>query len=318
MTTPTADATKHGVNETVAPAELKSQRSWVSFPATVLIVLVVFFVVFAWGLWLGVDWDNLLWFSGMLLICLTVFGLAALVSVWQERAQSEPYQISFDGEQVRFQRGQRWIHAPIREMKWFQGKSNHARATRELPLRRMCLILVFPTGFSVACGLTMETQNRWLSIIKDSNCPRLVNLDGFQGILLGLCQISLTVAGGFIGYAFGKWLEQAIVALNWPRPLAGAFTPSVCIAGIWLGFVMLPITVAGWRRNTTEERNRWLGASLVIPCKFGVPLLMGPPTDGSAVLISTIMVTLLIAMTYLLFCRGPNLTERGCETNLDD
>ena len=196
--------------------------------------------------------------------------LAAVVSRSIQMYQTIPRTITlhdgiFSVADARHQESQR-----ISDCCWFHGKAVDDSHLSFQPIRDSAIVVVFPSGRTVACGLTEERYSDWLAQLKNYQCRRVLRQEGALGCVFGLLVVAGLVIGGIVGW----YSAAAIQNLFFPQMLNNKFAhfapAAVAILFAWL-LSALPWLIPGWRRFTDHERQLFTKFAIMFPLKLAVP-----------------------------------------------
>jgi len=158
---------------------------------------------------------------------------------------------------------------PLGECCWFRGRATDDSDLSYQPIRRRVLVIVFPTGRTVACGLDGSFYSQWLDALRSNRCRQVLRQEGALGMLFGVLIILGLLGGGFIGWRLGGALQNILPqAAN--NQFANLIPATLAILLAWV-LAILPWFIPGWRRRTTLERQQFVRSAILFPVKVAIP-----------------------------------------------
>jgi hypothetical protein len=128
-----------------------------------------------------------------------LFLAAALSSL---RARFDSY-----AREVSFRDGSITLHTPhgtethrVEDCCWFLGKAQDDVTMSYHLVRGRSVVLVFPSGKHVACGLTPENRREWKRLLERIGCRRVVRQEGWFGCVVCLFTLAGLGVGGLAGW----------------------------------------------------------------------------------------------------------------------
>ncbi|NQT13260.1 MAG: hypothetical protein HQ582_10960 [Planctomycetes bacterium] len=196
--------------------------------------------------------------------------LAAILSRIRQVSQVAERTILLDNGNITVRTSTETESYPVGTCCWFRGKATDDSHLSYQPIRRKVIVIVFPTGRTVACGLDDSFYSRWLNAVRSNQCRRVLRQEGALGMLFFMLVIIGLIAGGFIGWRLGGELQSVLI----PQPANNQFAnliPAVfAILLAWL-FAISPWFIPGWRRHTTRERQQFTRSAILFPVKLAIP-----------------------------------------------
>jgi hypothetical protein len=159
---------------------------------------------------------------------------------------------------------------PLDTCCWFRGKATDDSDLSYQPIRRKAIVIVFPTGRTIACGLDDSFYFRWLNALLSSQCRQVLRQEGALGILIGMLTLIGLMAGGFIGWHLGRGLQDMLI----PQLANNQFMnliPAVLAIFLAWAFAIAPWFIPGWRRHTILERQQFTRSAILFPVKIAIP-----------------------------------------------
>jgi hypothetical protein len=181
---------------------------------------------------------------------------------------------------------------PLGECCWFRGRATDDSDLSYQPIRRKALVIVFPTGRTVACGLDDSFHSRWLDALRSNRCRQVLRQEGALGMLFGMLVILGLLGGGFLGWRLGGALQDMLVPQAANNQFANLIPAVLAILLAWV-FATLPWFIPGWRRRTTLERQQFVRSAILFPVKVAIP--------AGAVLGGNLLAGIVLAAAFAVF-----------------
>ena len=183
--------------------------------------------------------------------------LAAILSRVRQLSQASDRTVSLkDGDlTVTTSRGSE--SHPLTACCWFRGQVTDEPDFSYHPIRRKAIIIVFPTGREVACGLDDAFYARWLNALRSSQCRQVLRQEGALGSLIGLLAITGLFLGGFLGWRLGRALQDMLFPQLANNQFSNIIPAVLAIVLAW-ALAISPWFIPGWRRHTTSERQQFI------------------------------------------------------------
>lgn len=236
------------------------------------------------------------------LIIYTFIGLPLLLVGIYSRVshtrQSQERTISLADGMITFASATEGESCSARECLWFYGKATDDAGLLFQNIRQKAILLVFPSGRTVACGLTSGFYAKWVDALREYYCRKVLRTEGALGALIGLLAIVGLVVGGWLGQQAGIALRDAVFRLAPNNQLANVFPVGLFILGLWCGGVS-PYFIPGWRRYTESERQQFNRFAIGLPAKTAI--LCGAFMGGNVV--ASLILVLFFAALLLLLTR---------------
>lgn len=160
---------------------------------------------------------------------------------------------------------------PLSECCWFRGRATDDSDLSYQPIRRKVIVIVFPTGRTVACGLSDSFYSRWLNALSANGCRQILRQEGALGMLVDILVMLGLIGGGFIGWRLGGALQNAFIPQAANNQFANLIPATSAILLAWV-FAILPWLIPGWRRRTTLERQQFVRSAILFPAKVAIPV----------------------------------------------
>ena len=160
---------------------------------------------------------------------------------------------------------------PLGECCWFRGKATDDSDLSYQPIRRKVVVIVFPTGRTVACGLSDSLYSQWLNALRSNGCRQVLRQEGVLGMLVSMLVMLGLLGGGFIGWRLGGALQNVLIPQAANNQFANLIPATLAILLAWV-FAILPWFTPGWRRRTTLERQRFVRSAILFPVKVAIPV----------------------------------------------
>lgn len=192
----------------------------------------------------------------------------------------------------------------LRACCWFYGKATDDPHLFRQKIRQKAILLVFPSGRTIACGLTQPLYSQWLDAIRVNHCRQVLRLEGALGCLVFALTIVGFGCGASLGETMGTALQDALFQQPQNNQLGNLLPALFFILGAWFGAVT-PWFIPRVRRYTEHERQQLIRFAVLLPAKFAVPagaVLGGNLVAGLA--LALFFTGLLLVLTRLV-CRVP-------------
>lgn len=250
---------------------------------------------------LGADVDTAVAWFGILAytaIAAPLF-LAATLSRVQQRASSYERCVSYENGTVALTTpGGRVAHA-LHQCCWFHGRARDDRSLAYHPIRQSAILLVFPSGQVVACGMSEPYRSKWRDLLESSRCRKVLRQEGWLGFVVLAAIVFGLVGGGFIGWQIGAFLRDTLLPrLGINNRLDNVLPACMAIGLAWLGAVSPYFMLPGWQRNTESERAQLVRWAVLFPAK--VSILLGVLIGGN--LASRLLLVALFTAVFLAIC----------------
>ncbi len=138
--------------------------------------------------------------------------------------------------------------APLDKCSWFPGRTTDDTRLAEQPLRHKAIIIRFPSGRQIACGLSAAHYREWQAALENNqHCPRIVRPGGAVDLLLVLLAFVGSVIGWQASYRLGSFLQEALQRAGWQAQGHDWIAVACGLSGAFLLFWItyrLPV----WRR----------------------------------------------------------------------
>jgi hypothetical protein len=184
----------------------------------------------------------------------------------------------------------------FRQCSWFYGKVKDDPSLSYQNIRQKAILLVFPSGRTIACGLTPLLYPKWRDAIHSFGCRKVLRREGALGALLGILAIVGFFGGGWLGEHLGVALRDNVFQLAPNNPFASLLPSGLLILGLWFGGIS-PWFIPGCRRYTDRERQQFNKFAVGLPAKLAI---LGGAFLGGNVLASLILVLFFIALLLVL------------------
>jgi hypothetical protein len=188
---------------------------------------------------------------------------------------------------------------PLGECCWFRGRATDDSDLSYQPIRRKVVVIVFPTGRTVACGLNDPLYSQWLNALRSNRCRQVLRQEGALGVLVDMLVILGLLGGGFIGWRLGGALQNILIPQAANNQFANLIPAMLAILLAWV-FAILPWFIPGWRRRTTLERQRFVRLAVLFPVKVAIPV--GAVLGGN--LLAGIVLAGAFAVLFLVIVRS--------------
>lgn len=230
--------------------------------------------------------------------------LAGVYSRAAQTRQSQERTISLVDGVVTFTTAADVEACHVEKCCWYYGKATDDPGLSFQNIRQKVILLVFPSGRNVACGLTRPFYGQWLDALRSNQCRKVLRQGGALGALVGTLAIIDLIGGAYLGRFVGCVLRDAIFQAPQNNQF-GNFLPALfCILGAWFGAVS-PTFIPGWRRYTEDERQQFINFAVLLPAKGAI--LAGAVIGGNwatSLLLVLVLVALLLVLTRFV-CRAP-------------
>ena len=224
---------------------------------------------------------------------------AALLSRVIQVSEAIERTVSLNDGNVTVIRSNKTESYPLNQCCWFRGKTTDDLHLAHQSIRKNVLVIVLPTGRTIACGLDDSFYSRWLAVLTASQCRRVLRQEGPLGVLFFALVILGLAAGGFVGWHLGEWLEQILVPQAINKQMANLISTAVSICLAWL-IAISPWFIPGWRRYTDRERQYFVRLAIVIPVIMAI--LAGAFFGGNALAIYVLAGGLAVLFLLISFC----------------
>jgi hypothetical protein len=205
--------------------------------------------------------------------------LAALASRVRQVMQATERTIVLADDRITVTTTESESH-PLESCCWFRGKATDDSQLSYQPIRRRVLVVVFPSGRTVACGFDDVFYSRWLNALRSNHCRTVLRQEGVLGVLFTVLVICSCAAGGFIGWRLGGVVQEMLIPPPANIQMANFIPAALSILLAWV-FAILPWFIPGWRRHTTLERRQFTRSAIKFPVKIAIPA--GAALGGSIV-----------------------------------
>lgn len=224
--------------------------------------------------------------------------LAALASRIRQVTQATERTVVLADDEITVKTATESESHPIETCCWFRGQATDDSQLSYQPIRRKVIVIVFPTGRTIACGFDDSLYSRWLNALRSYDCRQVPRQEGALGVLFFLLVISGLVVGGFIGWRLGGALQNILVPQPANNQLANLIPAALAILLAWV-FTILPWLIPGWRRYTTLERQQFTSSAIVFPIKVAIPA--GAVLGGN--LLAGVVLAAAFAVSFLVITR---------------
>jgi hypothetical protein len=230
--------------------------------------------------------------------------LAGIYSRAAQTRQAQERTLSLVDDVVTFTTTAEVEACPLEKCCWFYGEATDDPGLSFQNIRQKALLLVFPSGRTVACGLTRPFDLQWLDALRANECRKVLRQGGALGALVGTLAIVNFIGGACLGRYVGCAIRDAVFQAPQNNQF-GNFLPALfCILGAWFGAVS-PMFIPGWRRDTEDERQQFINFAVLLPAKSAI--LAGAVIGGNwatTLLLALVLVALLFLLTRFV-CRVP-------------
>jgi hypothetical protein len=196
--------------------------------------------------------------------------LAAILSRMRQLSQGVERTVEFDGVNVTVATSEKTESHPLVSCCWFRGKATDDGDLNYQPIRRKAIVIVFPTGRTVACGFDVSSHAQWLDLLRSSGCRRVLRQEGALGVLFFVLTVFGLVGGGFAGWELGRAVGNGLLPNRANNDFVNAIAAALAILLAWGGAV-LPWFIPGWRRHTEQERQQFHRFAILFPLKIAIP-----------------------------------------------
>ena len=196
--------------------------------------------------------------------------LATLLSRVRQVSQAAERTVLFHDGEVTVSTANDKDSCPLDSCCWFRGKVTDDSHMSYQPIRTKAIVIVFPTGRTVACGLDDAFYSRWLNALRSNQCRQVLRQEGALGMLFFMLVILGLVAGGFIGWRLGGALQNMLIPQPANNQIANLIPAALAILLAWV-LAILPWFIPGWCRHTTLERQQFTRATILFPVKVAIP-----------------------------------------------
>lgn len=191
---------------------------------------------------------------------------------------------------------------------WCLGNVNDDPTLTSLKLRGRSLILVFPNGRSVACGLTADKREEWTQLFKQVGCTQLYAASGWRLNLKIVTIATLFILGCVTAWYVGTLIvnqaviNQAIPGLN--NPPFDKLLPA-CFAALvgWFFALLIYLLVPGCWQGTKLEKNQLMTAATSYSIAPFTLFPFFPGQDGVPGMIAAALLAVVILPTTYVICR---------------
>jgi hypothetical protein len=259
----------HNISETYHPAKILGDRS-ASFVSVLLMISAfgiggVLVAGFSLAIALPVAFG-----LGIYALIAGPLCLAAINSRTRQLAQAVERTISFQDGVVTVATANESETWPISECCWFSGKATDDLGLSYQPIRTKAIVLVFPTGRALACGLSEPLYSEWLSTVRSYQCRRVLRQEGLLGLIFWLLSIAGLIGGMLIGWSVGVAIHQAVFPQGAKNLLGNLIPGALAILFAWV-LALAPWLIPGWRRHTEHERSQFVRFAILLPAKLAIP-----------------------------------------------
>ncbi|HEV3340633.1 MAG TPA: hypothetical protein VG125_09755 [Pirellulales bacterium] len=234
-------------------------------------------------------------FLGLPFLLACLLSRAAQKRQWQERT------VSLAGGVVRFASGAEAEACLLERCCWFRGKATDDPVLSHQDIRQKAILLVFPSGRTVACGLTPPFDSQWLDAFRCHGCRQVLRQQGLIGWLVAALIIGGFIGGAWLGRDVGAALRDAFFPAPQNNPFGDFLPDALFILGAWAGAIV-PMFIPGWLRHTKSERERLAFCAVRLPVKLAVFLgwfVGGNPVTGALLVLFFIALLLVLTRTSL-------------------
>lgn len=183
--------------------------------------------------------------------------LAAILSRIRQVSQASDRTVSLKNGDVTVTTSRGAESHPLEACCWFRGKATDDSDFSYQPIRRKAIVIVFPTGRTVACGLDDVYYARWLDALRSSQCRRVLRQEGLFGTLIGLLALAGLFVGGFVGWHLGGALQDMLLPQLANNQFGNVIPAVLAIVLAWT-LAVSPWVIPGWRRRTKLERDQFI------------------------------------------------------------
>jgi len=236
--------------------------------------------------------------------------VAAIVSRKRQTDQAVERTVALEGGLVKVTTATDTEAWPLEECCWFRGKATDDENLSYQRVRAKTVVLVFPTGRTLACGLSEPTYSEWLDAVRANRCRRVLRQEGMLGLLVGLLSVAGLIGGLTLGWRLGGVVQQALIPQAANNSLANVIPGAMGIVLAWT-LAVSPLLIPGWRRYTERERSQLIRFAIRLPAKLAVPA--GAALGGnlvSGLLLAAIFAIVFIAISLALTRKPPSRTAR--------
>lgn len=231
--------------------------------------------------------------------------IAAIVSRKRQTDQAVERTITLEAGVVTLTTPARTEAWPIEECCWFRGKATDDESLSYQRVRSKAIVLVFPTGRTLACGLNEPAYCEWLEAVRASGARRVLRQEGWLGLLVGVLSIAGLVGGLTFGWRLGGAVQRAVIPQAANNALANLVPAATAIVLAW-SLAVSPLLIPGWRRYTERERSQLIRFAVRSPAKLAV--ITGAALGGNLLagfILAAIFAIVFIAISQALTRKPP-------------
>jgi hypothetical protein len=207
------------------------------------------------------------------LVIYSVLGLPILIACISSRVmqtrQSQPRSMTLADHIITFSTSAETESCPVQACCWFYGKATDDPGLSYQDIRQKALLIVFPSGRTIACGLTRPFYSQWLSALRLHHCRHVYRQEGPLGVLFSALAIGGFIAGGCFGQTVGGIIRDSLFQPPQNNQFANLLPAALFVLGAWCGAVM-PWFIPGWRRYTEGEHQQFERFAIGLPAKVAV------------------------------------------------
>ena len=196
--------------------------------------------------------------------------LAAILSRVRQVSQATERTISLNDGDVTVTTSSGTESHPLARCCWFRGRATDDSDLSYQPVRKTVIVIVFPTGRTVACGLDDCFYSRWFNALRSNQCRQVLRQEGALGMLFFALVILGLIGGGLIGWRLGGELQNILLPQPANNQFANLIPAALAILLAWV-FAISPWFIPGWRRHTTLERQQFTRSAILFPVKVAIP-----------------------------------------------
>lgn len=222
--------------------------------------------------------------------------IAAIVSRKRQTDQAVERTITLEAGVVTLTTPARTEAWPLEECCWFRGKATDDESLSYQRVRSKAIVLVFPTGRTLACGLSEPAYCEWLEAVRASRARRVLRQEGWLGLLVGVLSIAGLVGGLTFGWRLGGAVQRAVIPQAANNALANLVPGATAIVLAW-SLAVSPLLIPGWRRYTERERSQLIRFAVRFPAKLAV--ITGAALGGN--LLAGFILAAIFAIVFIAF-----------------